>query len=73
VCILHANGSNDKVNYVRDNWLKQLEVGWTEYFTFKVGEGINIFVRKLGPAVDSTKPPVLWVGLLLFVWQVSGA
>jgi hypothetical protein len=58
VCILHANGSNDKVNYVRDNWLKQLEVGWTENFKFKVRERMNVFVTNLGPAVDCTKPPM---------------
>ena len=65
MCILHINDSNDKVNYVRDNWLKQLEVGWTE--NCKVREGIYVFVTKLGLAVDSTERPVLCVGLLVLV------
>jgi hypothetical protein len=56
-----------KLINVRDNWLKQLEVRCTENFKYKVWEGIYLFVTKLGPAVDSTKRPVVWVGLLVLV------
>ena len=67
-----ANYASNYGNYVRDNWLQQLEVGQIENFIFKVREGIFVFVTKIGLAVDSTKRPVLWVGLLvLFSFPLS--